>query len=50
MLNTKDAEGKDLKIKLAKKEYSIEVIDAVSGLVKITGKKNFTGSIVTYVQ
>ncbi len=35
---------------MTSKDYSIEVIDAETGLVKITGKKNFTGSIVAYVQ
>ena len=49
-LKTKDETGNDITISLSSKDYSIELLDAASGLVKITGKKNFTGSITTYVQ
>ena len=41
---------KKITIKVPAKNYKIEVVDAKSGLVRITGLKNFTGSTTVYVQ
>ncbi|MCR5178184.1 MAG: Ig-like domain-containing protein [Lachnospiraceae bacterium] len=49
-LKTKNAAGKDITISLSKKDYDIELVDAASGLVRVTGKNSFTGSITVYVQ
>ncbi len=49
-LITKDDEGEELRIKLSSKDYKIVVIDAATGLVKVTGKKNFTGTTTVYVK
>ena len=41
---------KTLTIKVPAKNYKIEVVDAKTGLVKVTGKKNFTGQATVYVK
>ncbi len=41
---------KTITVTVPAKNYKIEVIDAKAGLVRVTGKKNFTGSTTVYVK
>ena len=41
---------KTITVKVPAKNYKIEVVDAKAGLVRVTGLKNFTGSVTVYVK